>query len=155
MPKLKPAVGYLRRSTDKQEASIRDQRKAIEEYAAKNGYVIIRWYIDDGISGDDTENRLDFQRMRQDTPNGDFTFVLCWDQDRFGRFDLLEAGYWIKPFRDAGVALVTLNDGVIDWNSFAGRMMYSMKQEGKHQFLRDLVAMCFAVKSRPRRTVPG
>ena len=78
--------------------------------------------------------------MRADASNGTFSVMLCSDQDRFGRFDSLDAGYWIKPFRDAGVSLVTLNDGAIDWNDFAGRLMYNIKQEGKHQFLVDLSA---------------
>ena len=64
--------------------------------------------------------------------------MLCWDQDRFGRWDSIEAGFQIKPFRDAGVSLVTLNDGKIDWNEYIGRLTYTIKQEGKHQFLRDL-----------------
>jgi site-specific DNA recombinase len=133
-----PAVGYLRRSTRKQEKSIADQKRAIERWVDEHGYRIIRWYIDDGISGDSTEQRADFLRMRADAKRGEFEAVVCWDQDRFGRFDSLDAGYWIKPFRDAGVTLVTLDDGPINWNDFAGRLMYNIKQEGKHQFLRDL-----------------
>ena len=41
MKHLVPAVGYLRRSTHKQEKSIADQRREIERYAAKHGYQII------------------------------------------------------------------------------------------------------------------
>ena len=133
-----PAVGYLRRSTRKQEKSIADQKRAIERWVDEHGYRIVRWYIDDGISGDSTEQRADFLRMRADAKRGEFEAVVCWGQDRFGRFDSLDAGYWIKPFRDAGVTLVTLDDGPINWNDFAGRLMYNIKQEGKHQFLRDL-----------------
>ena len=50
--------------------------------------------------------------------------VLCWDQDRFGRFDPLEAGYWIKPLRDAGIRLETVAQGRIDWEDFAGRIIF-------------------------------
>src|SRR5262245_11726128 len=121
---LIPAVAYLRRSTDKQEASIPDQRAAVTRYAAEHGYRIIAEYIDDGISGDATDKRLDFQRMRIDTSSGKFQAVLCWDQDRFGRFDSLEAGYWIHPYRKAKVRLVTVNDGPIDWEDFTGRIMF-------------------------------
>ena len=46
-----PAVGYIRMSSDKQEASPQQQRKEIETYAAEHGYRIIDWYIDEGISG--------------------------------------------------------------------------------------------------------
>ena len=73
---LIPAVGYLRRSTDKQEKSIVDQRQAILQYAEEHGYRIIGWYIDDGISGDATEKRLDFKRMRDDAGRGEFSRAL-------------------------------------------------------------------------------
>ena len=68
----------------------------------------------------------------------DFAAILCWDQDRFGRFDSIEAGRWIYPLRNAGVWLVTVAQGSIDWNDFTGRVMCSIVQEGKHQFLVDL-----------------
>jgi DNA invertase Pin-like site-specific DNA recombinase len=125
-------------STDRQETSIADQRAAVLEYAAKHGYKIIREYKDEGISGDATEKRKEFQRMIADAERGDFEVVLCWDQDRFGRFDPMEAGYWVKPLRDAGVRLETVAQGKIDWTDFAGRIIYAVQQEGKHQFLRDL-----------------
>ena len=67
-----------------------------------------------------------------------FTWFLCWDQDRFGRFDPIEGGYWILPFRNAGVRLETIAQGRIDWNDFAGRLLYLVQQEAKHAYLRDL-----------------
>jgi DNA invertase Pin-like site-specific DNA recombinase len=138
MAKLVTAVGYLRMSTDRQETSPEQQRAEVEKYAAKNGYQVMRWYQDLGISGDKTDKRLQFQQMITDAADGRFKAILCWDQDRFGRFDSLESGYWIHPLRRQGVQLVTCTDGPVDWNSFAGRMIYGMKQEGKHQYLVDL-----------------
>ena len=136
---LIPAVAYLRRSTSRQEKSLDDQRTEIEQYAAANGYHIVRWYVDDGISGDATECRDDFLALHKAACNGrDFEVILVWDQDRFGRFDSMEAGYWIHPLRKAGVKLVSVTEGPINWDDFTGRVMYSIKQEGKHQFLRDL-----------------
>jgi DNA invertase Pin-like site-specific DNA recombinase len=136
---MNPAVAYYRMSTDRQETSIPAQREAVKAYAKRHGYRIVREYKDEGISGDDTDKRLQFQRMRSDAgERGDFRVVLCWDQDRFGRFDTLDAGYWIKPFRDAGVRLETIAQGRIDWDDFAGRIVYAVQQEGKHAFLRDL-----------------
>lgn len=133
-----PAVSYLRMSKDSQDTSIAAQRSAVATLAKSGGYKIIREYVDSGISGDATEKRLEFQRMMVDVAKADFKAVLCWDQDRFGRFDPLEAGFWIKPMRDAGVVLVTVAQGKIDWTEFAGRILYTIQQEGKHQFLRDL-----------------
>ena len=134
-----PAVAYYRMSTAKQETSIADQQQAVQVYAARHGYHILRDYRDEGISGDATEKRLGFQRMLADAKDrGDFRVVLCWDQDRFGRFDPLEAGYWIKPLRDQGIRLETVAQGRIDWEDFGGRIIYAVQQEGKHAYLRDL-----------------
>jgi DNA invertase Pin-like site-specific DNA recombinase len=133
-----PAVAYLRMSDSKQGESIATQREAVEKLAKKGGYLVLKEYVDEGISGDDTEKRTAFLRMRQDAARGEFAAVLCWDQDRFGRFDTLDAGFWVKPLRDAGVQLVTVAQGQINWEDFTGRLMYSIQQEGKHQFLRDM-----------------
>lgn len=133
-----PAVAYLRCSDPRQETSVKDQRLSVKKYAEKHGYEIVREYADDGISGDDTEKRKAFLQMSSDAASGRFKFVLCWDQSRFGRFDSLDAGHWIFPFRKSGVKLVTLDEGVIDWEKFETRVMYALKQEGKHELLRDL-----------------
>src|SRR6185295_9898013 len=43
------AVGYLRRSTDRQEQSIPDQKRAIKSYCAEMGLRLQRCYVDDAI----------------------------------------------------------------------------------------------------------
>ncbi len=133
-----PAVAYYRMSTDKQEASIPAQREAVEMYADANGYEITREYIDEGISGDATEKRHQFRQMIADGERREFKAILCWDMDRFGRFDSIEAGRWVHPLRVAGVHLATVAQGQIDWTEFAGRMMYGIQTEAKHQYLTDL-----------------
>jgi len=138
MSKQEVAVLYLRMSDDRQERSIADQRAELLAYAEKRGYRILREYTDSGISGDDTKRRRGFLRMREDAQKGKFQIVLAWDQDRFGRFDPIEGGYWILPFRNAGVRLETMAQGQIDWNDFAGRLLYLVQQEAKHAYLRDL-----------------
>ncbi len=136
---LTPAVAYIRMSSGKQEASPDQQRAEVAKLAKRHNCRIIREYFDEGISGDATEKRKAFQEMVRDAEEkGDFAAILCWDQDRFGRFDSIEAGRWIYPLRQAGVWLITVAQGQIDWNDFAGRMMYSIQQEGKHQYLVDL-----------------
>jgi len=132
------AVLYLRMSSDRQETSIPDQRAALLPYASQHGYDVVGEYADSGISGDATEKRVQFQRMIRDSTARGFDIILCWDLDRFGRFDSLEAGYWIKPLRDAGVRLVTIAQGEVDWESFAGRVVNVLQTEAKHAFLRDI-----------------
>jgi DNA invertase Pin-like site-specific DNA recombinase len=136
--RLIPAVFYGRYSTDEQGASVAYQKAAVAKYAEAHGYVIVRWYADEGVSGDDTERRADFLRMRDDARRlGDFEAILCFTLDRFGRFDMLDAGYWIKPIRDAGIRLVTCDKGVIDWSSQLGRLLYGLEQDGKQAVCRD------------------
>ena len=130
--KSKPTVGYIRMSTYKQEDSPAQQKAEIEKLAQRLGYRILRWYEDHGISGAKTNRRPELRTMIRDAEQrGEFKAILCWDQDRFGRFDSIEAGEWISPLRRVGVELVTVCQGRIDWDDFAGRLIYQITQEGK------------------------
>ncbi|GAA4446120.1 recombinase family protein [Novipirellula rosea] len=136
---LDSAVGYIRMSSDKQEESPEQQRDEILKLAEKHGYKIVRWYEDHAISGVKTLKRKQFLQMIDDVKRlSDFRAILCWDQDRFGRFDSIEAGEWISPLRRAGVELICVVQGRINWDDFAGRMIYQITQEGKNQFLVSL-----------------
>jgi site-specific DNA recombinase len=125
-------------STDKQETSPQQQREAIENLAETHGYTITAKYQDLGISGDATNKRVGFKQLIADGSAKQFDTVLCWDQDRFGRFDLIEAGRWIEPLRNAGVSLHTVTGGKVDWLSLTGQLGYMASQLGKAQYLRDL-----------------
>jgi DNA invertase Pin-like site-specific DNA recombinase len=105
--------------------------------ASPSRYSIVNEYLDE-LSGDATERRTGFLAMRDAAGNGEFSVVLAWDQDRFGRFDPLDAGYWIYPFRRGGVRLETIAQGKIDWEDLTGQLVFSGNQLGKAQFLRDL-----------------
>jgi len=89
------AVGYVRRSTDRQEQSIPDQKKALEAYAAEHGLHLVKFYIDDAISGTSTLGRRAFQQMIGDaeSPTRRFDIIVVYDVKRFGRIDNDEAGY--------------------------------------------------------------
>lgn len=99
------AVGYLRRSTDRQEQSIPDQRKAIERYAQEHQLRIQQYYIDDAISGASTTGRKAFQRMMADATSGvsRFQTIVVYDVKRFGRVGNDEAGYYRHLLRQQGV----------------------------------------------------
>src|SRR3989442_1223849 len=95
VPVLRPAVGYLRRSTDRQEQSNADQRRAIATYADRHGYEVIRWYEDDAISGASVDARAGFKKMMEEarSPSRDWRFLLVFDVSRFSRGDLDQAGH--------------------------------------------------------------
>jgi DNA invertase Pin-like site-specific DNA recombinase len=129
---LIPVAAYYRMSDDKQENSIDRQKSQVIPYAARHGYEIIREYIDEGIAGDEEAKRKDFMRMLADAQQlRDFRVILCDDKDRFGRFDSITQGYYVKPLRDAGVRLESVAQGPVDWASFAGRITAAVLDEAK------------------------
>ncbi|MHC4842716.1 MAG: recombinase family protein [Planctomycetota bacterium] len=101
------AVGYVRRSTDKQEQSILDQRKALEKYTTENGFRLQKFYTDDAISGTSSFRRKAFQQMIKDaqSPQRGFDIIVVYDVKRFGRVDNDEAGYYRYILRIHGVQI--------------------------------------------------
>ncbi len=106
------AVGYLRRSTDRQEQSLGDQQQAIEGYVADRGLRVHNLYVDDAISGTGTAQRKAFQQMLADAqqPNCPFGFVVAYDVKRFGRLDNDEAGYYRHVLRMHGVEVLYVSE---------------------------------------------
>ena len=136
----KKAIVYLRRSTDKQEQSIPDQRKAIQKYAEDNGYKIIREYVDDGISGAATGKREAFKRMFSEIekPNKDFNTVLVYDTSRWSREGELENLVYIKKCVDHNVTThFVLNNFIAD-GSFVSSAMLLFKGHSDKDFLKVL-----------------
>ena len=85
MSQDKFAVGYYRYSSHRQgEQSIEGQQAAVHKYAADNGLTIIREYIDRAMTGRN-DDRADFQQMLKDTGKGQFSTIIVWKVDRFGR----------------------------------------------------------------------
>ena len=79
---------YARVSSDRQDVdlSVSAQLRALRDYADKNGYEVVREFVDEAESGRST-TRPDFQRMideakRTDTP---FKEILVWKFSRFTR----------------------------------------------------------------------
>ena len=108
----KKAAGYLRRSTDRQEQSIEDQRRAILGYAEARGFLVNKFYIDDAISGTVTDDRKAFQQLMLDArePGRLWDFVLVYDVKRFGRIDNDEAGHYRFLLRQAGVDVIYVTE---------------------------------------------
>jgi len=134
-----PAVAYIRMSSSKQEASPERQREEITRLAERHGYHVVREYSDEAVSGAATHKRHGFLRMVKDAETkGDFRVILVWDLSRFGRFDSVESGKYVDTLRRASVELHTVTEGRIDWTTFGGRLLYTINQEAKNQFLVDL-----------------
>lgn len=81
----KIAVVYARYSSAGQrEESIEGQIAAARKYAETKGYTIIHEYCDRAKTGTN-DNREAFQQMLSDTGKHQFSVIIVWKVDRFGR----------------------------------------------------------------------
>lgn len=79
------AVIYARYSSHGQtEQSIEGQLAKGHEYAKSKGYTVIHEYIDRAMTGRN-DNRESFQKMLSDTSKHQFSVIIVWKVDRFGR----------------------------------------------------------------------
>lgn len=88
---------YCRVSTEEQMKgmSILAQKQALTEYCNENGHVVYDYYIDDGISADKLDKRLQMQRLLTDIKNHKVELVVFTKIDRW--FRSVEKYYKIQP----------------------------------------------------------
>lgn len=67
------------------EQSIEGQVRDCMEYAKKNNINILDVYADRSLSGTESEHRDEFQRMLREAERKQFSRVIVWKIDRFGR----------------------------------------------------------------------
>ena len=90
--------------------SITNQKHFLEDYARKNGFVNIRHFTDDGVSGT-TFDREGFQSMIAEVEAGNVAVIIVKDMSRFGR-DYLKVGFYTEVmFKEKGVRFIAINNG--------------------------------------------
>jgi site-specific DNA recombinase len=104
-------VSYLRVSTPEQAAkdlSLPAQREAVEEYARRNGQVIVREYLESGCSGTDI-NRKAFRQMLEDVlkPGSNIGTIVVHHTSRFTR-NATQARVVKEQLRKLGVKVVSV-----------------------------------------------
>jgi len=106
---LPRAAVYARFSSDNQrEESIDAQLHAIQDYADKNGIVIVAKYVDKARSAT-TDDRPQFLQMIEDSKEGRFNILLVHKLDRFARNRQDSIGYRMKLKKMAFPSSVFLN----------------------------------------------
>jgi len=151
------AVGYARRSTDLQERSIPDQKAYVEKWAAENGYEVVRWYVDDAISGTSAKGRQSFERMIKAAENGrDFDAVLCYDISRFSRGGTNETGFYLHRLTQVGVQAIFCAEGIPEGDE--GELLQGVKSWQARQYSvklsRDTIRGSIS-NIMERRSAPG
>ncbi len=144
------AVAYLRKSSDQQEASIERQRDEVFQYATRHKYDLAGEYVDAGVSGvDSTDRRPGFQQLVADAEKGAFDYVIVWDLSRLSRSDAMETAAELRPLRRAGVRVVTTDRSEpLDWDTFAGQLMFSIEAEGSNAYVRKLARNTLSGQAR-------
>lgn len=108
------AVIYARFSSYNQtERSIEGQLEDCMSYAERNGYNVIKSYIDRAKSGTEAENRADFQKMIADSEKKHFDTVLVWKLDRFAR-NRFDSAKYKQKLKKNGVRLISINEPISD-----------------------------------------
>ena len=99
-----------REDGDKAESeSIQNQRRILEEYAERNGFVPFINIHDDGYSGTNW-NRPGWQELIAAVEAGRVQTIIIKNLDRMGR-DYLRAGAFREQFRSLNVRLIAVEDG--------------------------------------------
>jgi len=111
---VKTAALYARFShndSDNESDSIANQRKILQEYAAKNGFVSTKFYADDGVSGT-TFDRPDFKRLLEDIEKGEIGAVIVKDLSRLGRLNAMVSYYIDLYFPQNSIRFIAIFDDV-------------------------------------------
>lgn len=89
--------------------SIANQKKLLENYAKKNGFINIRHFTDEGVSGTTFERR-GFQEMIAEVEKGSVGTIIVKDLSRFGRDSLKACYYMENVFPNNNVRFISVND---------------------------------------------
>jgi len=114
---------YIRVSTEEQAKegfSINAQKEKLKQYVFARGWDIYSFYIDDGISGKNLQDRPEVLRLLEDVKAGKVNNVLVYKIDRLTRStkNLIEL---IDLFAETGCAFNSLMES-IDTSTATGRM---------------------------------
>nr|WP_207204751.1 recombinase family protein [Miniphocaeibacter massiliensis] len=103
-PKVKVAA-YCRVSTDSEEqmGSFETQVQHYTNYISKNpDWILADIYADDGISGTNTKNRNEFNRMIKACNDGNIDMIITKSISRFAR-NTLDCLKYIRELKDLGI----------------------------------------------------
>lgn len=112
---IKTAVAYARFSSENQrEESLDAQVRGIQDYANRNGFVILKIYADRAVSAR-TDQRPEFQRMFSDIRNGIVVpnAILVHKFDRFSR-DRADSAVYKRELKQRGMRLISVLEAVDD-----------------------------------------
>ena len=112
-------VYYARVSTEfnTQSTSIVNQVSYFSKLISNvTGWRLVRGYIDEGISGKNIKNRVNFRKMIKDGVNNEYDLILTKSVSRFAR-NTIDSIKYTNLLVDYGVGVYFINDNI---NTFSG-----------------------------------
>ena len=138
-----PAAQYIRMSTEHQQYSLFNQSTAIQEYAIRKGFTVVRTYSDAAKSGLRLRNRPGLRQLLADTlaRNRSYQAILVYDISRWGRFqDTDESAYYEFMCKSSGVRVYYCTESFEDDGSMASSLLKTLKRSMAAEFSRELGA---------------
>ena len=107
-------VFYARVSTENelQSTSIINQVEYFTSYIENNrNWILVKGYVDEGISGKSVKNRKNFLKMIDDAKNNKFNLILTKSVSRFAR-NTIDSINYTELLAQYGVGVLFLNDNI-------------------------------------------
>jgi DNA invertase Pin-like site-specific DNA recombinase len=136
---MEKAWAFYRRSTDKQELSIEDQRKDVRAYAQQRGWQVVREFepqlgYGSGLTIDRDPAFLEMVRVAEHEPHG-ATYLVVYDVSRFGRLVTEEKIYWEQRLKKQGrIQIVYVHEDFKNDGSLGDMLLKVVKHSEAHQF---------------------
>jgi DNA invertase Pin-like site-specific DNA recombinase len=149
-----PAAQYLRKSTDHQRYSTENQSDTNLAYAAAHRMLVVRTYLDDGISGLTFHKRNALKQLILDVERGNVTFkvILVYDVSRWGRYqDVDESAYYEFICKRAGIAVHYCAEQFVNDGSPFAALIKGWKRTMAGDYSRDLSVKVFVGQTRLAR----
>ena len=110
---MKKACVYARYSSHSQtEQSIEGQLRDAYAFAEREGYTIVKEYIDRAQSGT-KDTRTEFQRMIADAPKHQYEIVIVWKLDRFAR-NRYDSAIYKSKLKKENIRVVSVMERIED-----------------------------------------
>lgn len=136
---MEKAWAFYRRSTDKQELSIEDQRREVRAYAHARGWEIVREFeprlgYGSGLTIDRDVAFLEMIHLAELGSHG-IHYLVVYDVSRFGRLQQEDKIYWERRLKkQGGIDVVYVKDEFKNDGSIADTLLKVVKHSEAHQF---------------------
>ncbi len=144
-----PVALYARVSSNRQDVdlSVAAQIRALRDFADKNGYLVVREYIDEAKSGR-IDDRPEFNKMIDEarSPEAPFREVLVWKFSRFTRRREHAVAYK-SLLRRRGVTVVSITEPADD--TPAGNLMEGVIETVDEFYSENLIPVVQSKQTHP------